>query len=162
MKNKKWLSYTLGILLSLIALTAVGVAGFRAGMMQTAPFGRMAGDRHNFANNSQSQMPQGNVPNNNNNGQNNSGGNPQAMQGNFHGNEFGNRQQNDRRGGSPISGGFFGLIHLAIAGILLWFGYKLVKNSGWKLVRVESNTPATPTTASEPVSTKNEEKKESE
>ncbi len=34
MKNKNWLNYTLGILFTLIALTFVGVAGVRVGMMQ--------------------------------------------------------------------------------------------------------------------------------
>ena len=41
MKNKKWATYIVGTLLSLIALVAVGVAGFRAGIMQSAAFPRM-------------------------------------------------------------------------------------------------------------------------
>ncbi len=38
MKNKKWLTYTLGILLTLIILAAVGAIGFRIGAMQNNPF----------------------------------------------------------------------------------------------------------------------------
>lgn len=38
MKIKKWLTYTLGILLTLVILAAVGGAGFRFGMMQNTSF----------------------------------------------------------------------------------------------------------------------------
>ena len=59
MKNRKWLTYTVGILLTLVVLAAVGGAGFRIGMMQNASFARPS-FAHNFD------------------------GAPQAMQGNFH------------------------------------------------------------------------------
>lgn len=154
MKNKKWLTYTLGILFTLIALAAVGVAGFRIGMTQNTAFGRMSNGGpafgHNFANNS--QMMQGNNPGTANG---NFGGNQHSMQGNPRGNDFGGRQHNDRRGGFSI----FGLVQLAVAGLLIWFGYKLVKNSGWKLVRVETTAPAAPV-VNEPVDSEAEEKKE--
>jgi hypothetical protein len=159
MKNKKWLNYTLGILFSLIALAAVGMAGFRVGMMQTVPFGRVAFD-HNFGNNG--QMMQGvnptdgtnnTVPNNNANG-GNFEGDPRFMQGNMRGQEF-NKRGFDRRDGMSVFGGLFGLIHFAILALLLWFGYKFVKNSGWKLVRVQNTS-----TAAEPISAAVEDKKE--
>jgi hypothetical protein len=149
MKNKKWLNYTLGILFSLIALAAVGMAGFRVGMMQNVPFGRMAFDQ-NFGNNG--PMMQGVNPTDGTNS--NNSGDPKFMQGNMRGQEF-NHRGFDRRGGMSVFGGLFGLIHFAILALLLWFGYKLVKNSGWKLVRVQ-NAPA----AAESASAEVEEKKE--
>lgn len=151
MKNKKWLNYTLGILFSLIALAAVGMAGFRAGMMQTIPFGRMAFD-HNFENNG--SVMQGVNPTDGTTNGNNFGSNPKFMQGNMRGQEFDHRGF-DRRGRMSVFGGLFGLIHFAILALLLWFGYKLVKNSGWKLVRVQ-NTDSAQESASAGV----EEKKE--
>ena len=30
-------------------------------------------------------------------------------------------------------GGIFSLLHIAVLGILIWFAYKLIKGSGWKL-----------------------------
>jgi hypothetical protein len=51
------------------------------------------------------------------------------------------------------------LIHVVVLGLLLWVGYKFVKNSGWKLTRVQASTaPA----ASETPNVEIEEKKESE
>ena len=44
-------------------------------------------------------------------------------------------------------GGFFSpifdLVKLAVLAGLLWLGYKLVKNSGWKLVRAEPSSETT-------------------
>lgn len=136
MNNKKWLTYTLGILLTLVVLTVVGGAGFRIGTMQNASFVHPPFTR-NFDGERQT-MPKS--------FQNN--GNPQRMQENFHHNdEFQDQQGNpygfnnhgnirdvDRRGGGmfffpPI----FGLIHIAVLGLFVWVVYKLVKNSGWRL-----------------------------
>ena len=116
MKNKKWLTYTLGIVLTLIVLTAVGGAGFRMGMMQSASFANLtdgsAAKFHSFDNyhgmdGSFSQMERGNMP---------------------HGFDRGH-------GRSPL----FGLIPLLVFGALAWFGYKLVRNSGWKLIKVNAS-----------------------
>ena len=138
MKNKKWLSYTLGILLTLVVLVAVGGAGFRAGMMQNAVITRNfdgAGHAftHDFSDN----------------------GAPHSMQGNSRGNDF-NGHGFDRGRISPF-GGLFGLIHIAILGLLAWFGYKLVQKSGWKLVREQA-----PTTTTEAPNMEVSEKKEEE
>jgi hypothetical protein len=142
MKNRKWLTYTLGTLLTLIALAVVGMAGFRVGMMQTGDFPRMGmGERPAFNQNMDKNVPT--TPGDNNN----FGGNP-------HGNGF-NPRAFDRM---PIPGGLFGLIHIAILALLLWFGYKLIQNSGWKFVRVQNNAP----TVIKAASTEVDEKKESE
>jgi hypothetical protein len=168
MKNKKWLTYTLGILLTLVVLAAVGGAGFRIGMMQNTSFARLPfahnfdggpqAMQRNFQNNGGNQSTQGNPQDNNN---------PRSIQGNFQGNGrpqamhnlgFENRG-NDRRGGMFFFPSIFGLIHLVVLGLLLWLGYKLVKNSGWRLTRVQAS-PAP--IANETSSVKVEEKKESE
>lgn len=149
MKNRKWLTYTLGTLLTLIALAVVGLAGFRVGMMQTGGFPRMGiAERPAFNQNVDKNDPntQGVNPNGNNNG-----GNPRGNDFNQHGFDRGHR-------GMPMLGGLFGLIQVAILALLLWFGYTLVQKSGWKLVRVQGQTPA----ASETVHAEVEEKKESE
>jgi len=151
MKNRKWLTYTLGTLLTLVVLAAVGAAGFRIGMTRNASFSRPAFAR-NFDGAPQpmqrnSQDNSGSQP-----AQDNSG--PQSMQGNFRDNGwnqmrgdprnqgFGNRGFNrgdDRRGGMPFFAPIFGLIHLIVLGLLLWVVYKLVKKSGWRLTRVQAS-----------------------
>ena len=163
MKNRKWLTYTLGTLLTLVVLAAVAGAGFRIGMMQNTSFARPAFARsfnnapqemqRNFQDNGGPQRMQGNS-------QNNDGA--QGMQGNFHDNAWnqmpGNRQNqgfdsqgnsrgSDRRDGMPFFSVIFGLIHLVVLGLLIWVVYRLVKNSGWRLTRVET-TPAPIQTAS--------------
>jgi len=141
MKNRKWLTYTLGTLLTLVVLAAVGGAGFRIGMMQNASFARPA-FAHNFDGGRQAM--QGNLPDN---------GGPQSMQGNPHDNGWtqmqgnsqnrgfdnrGNNRGDDRRGdGMGFFSPIFGLIHLAMLGLLLWLGYKYVKKSGWRISRVQ-------------------------
>jgi hypothetical protein len=160
MKSRKWLTYTVGVLLTLVVLTAVAGAGIRVGMMQNASFARPA-FTHNFDGGNQSM--QGNFQDN---------GNPQAMQGNFHNNGgpqsmqgnsrnrgFDNRTNDRRDGGLPFLSPIFGLIRLAVLGLLLWIGYKFVKKSGWRLSRVAA-TPAP--VVSETPSVEVEEKKESE
>ena len=165
MKNNKWLNYTLGILLTLVVLVVVAGAGFRTGMMQNASFARPA-FAHNFDGGPQSMR--GNQPGNfqNNDGQ-------QSMQGNFHDNggpqsmQGGNSRNkgfgNDR-GGMNFRSPLFGLIHVALLGLLGWFGYTLVKKSGWRITRVaatESAAAAAPVVEETP-SVDIEEKKESE
>jgi hypothetical protein len=143
MKNRKWLTYTVGVLLTLVVLAIVGGAGFRIGMMQNASFARPA-FAHNFE--GVPQAMQDNFKDN---------GGPQALQGNSRNQRFDNRGDDRRDGFSPI----FGLFHLVVLGLLLWVGYKLVKNSGWRLTRVQAaSAPEVNTTPSMEV----EQKKESE
>ena len=164
MKNRKWLTYTLGILLTLVVLGVVGAVGFRLGTMQNASFahpsfkqnfeGRAQTMPRNFQNGGMPQRMQGNFPNN---------GGPQGMQGDPHNQGFGNRGFN--RGGGHREGmsffpPIFGLIHLLLLGLLLWVVYKLVKNSGWRLTRVAA-APA-PVVSPTPNVENVEEKKESE
>lgn len=159
MKNRKWLTYTLGILLTLAVLAVVGAAGFRIGSMQNAsfthpPFARnFDGERQsmprNFQNDGMPQRMQKNFHDK---------GGPQGMQGNPYNQGFDNRG-GARRGGMFFFPPFFRLIHLAVLGLLIWAVYKLVKNSGWRLTRVPvSVAPA----ASETPKVEVEEKKESE
>ena len=166
MKNRKWITYTLGILLTLAVLAVVGAAGFRIGTMQNASFthpsftknfdGRPQSMPRNFQNDDMSPRMQENFHNN---------GGPQGMQANPHNQGFDNRGNNrgfDRRGGRSFFPPIFGLIHLALLGLLLWVVYKLVKNSGWRLTRVAAS-PAPAVSATPSVeNVEVEEKKESE
>ncbi|MBK9601438.1 MAG: hypothetical protein IPO36_06260 [Anaerolineales bacterium] len=139
MKNRKWLTYTLGALLTLIVLAAVGGAGFRVGMMQNVSnmTGRPA-FTHNFDGDFQPPM-QGNRQND---------GSPKGGQMNPHQDNF---RGNDRRGGGmPFMSPIFGLIRLAVLGALLWFGYKFVQKSGWKLTRVTQVAAETTAAPSDP------------
>jgi hypothetical protein len=147
MKNKKWVTYLLGALLTLIALTVVGVAGFRAGMMQSADYPRMGiGERPAFNQNVDKNNPR--MQASNPDEKDDLGRIPQSN--GFHPRGF------DR--GMPMRGGPLGLIHIAILALLLWFGYKFVQKSSWRLVRVQNEAPRT----SETVNAEVNEKKESE
>lgn len=177
MKNRKWLNYTLGFLLTLIVLAVVAGAGFRVGMTQNASFARLPfthnfvgapqAMRGNFQNDDARQPAQGNFQNDNGaqgmqgNFHDNNGG-PQAMQGNFDKQRFDNRS-GDRRDGMPFFSPIFGLIHLVVLGLLVWIGYKLVKKSGWRLSLARTSPAPVPApSATETPSVVVEEKKESE
>ncbi len=184
MKNRKWLNYTIGILLTLVVLTAVAGAGFRVGMMQNASFARPA-FTHNF--DGDPQAMRGNSQNDGvrqpaaGNSQNNDA--PQAMQGNsrdsgsmqgnsrdrgsMQGNSqtqgFDNRTNDRRDGGISFLSPIFGLIRLVVLGLLLWIGYKFVKKSGWTISRVQASpAPVATPTATEVPSAEVEEEKPSE
>jgi hypothetical protein len=146
MKNNKWIRVTLTILLTVLVLAGVAGAGFRMGVMQSANLTRSAdgitqpfpafGHMRGFDN-----QP---------------GGQPGMMQG-FDQRGGPEMMRGFDRGGRGGHGGFFspifGLIKLAVLGLLLWLGFKFVKNSGWRLTR----TVATPAPGVEV-----EEKKETE
>ena len=140
MKNKKWLTYTLGILLTLVILAAVGGVGFRIGMMQNTSFTRPS-FAHNF--DGAPQAMQGNFHDN---------GRPQAMQDNSQNKGF----DNSRDGGISFFSPIFGLIRVVALGLLLWIGYKFVKKSGWRLSRVEAS-PAVTASETDSVEEKKEE-----
>jgi hypothetical protein len=172
MKNRKWLTYTLGTLLTLVILAAVGIGGFRIGMMQNASFARPAFARNFDDGRQPMQWNFQDGGNQANQGNSQKDGNPQFMQGNPHDNRgpqamhenfqnrgFGNRG-NNRDGGMRFFSPIFGLIHLIVLGLLLWVVYKLVKKSGWRLTRVQTASPAP--MANETSNVVVEEKKESE
>lgn len=163
MKNRKWLTYTLGILLTLAVLAVVGAAGFRIGTMQNASFTHPSFTQNldggaqtiprNFQNGDMPQRMQENFHKN---------GGPQAMQENPHNQGFDNRGF-DRGGRMSFFPPIFGLMHLALLGLLLWVVYKLVKNSGWRLTRVAASpAPAVSATPNVENVEVEEEKKESE
>ena len=52
--------------------------------------------------------------------------------------------------------------HAAIFGALACFGYKLIKNSGWKLVKVNASAAPTPAVGTPSETAANGEKKETE
>lgn len=141
MKNK-WLTYTLGILLTLIVLAGVGAAGYRIGAAQNGEFihpmmnGTAPTFRHEF-----------------------DSGRPPMLGGNIHNQGFDGRGFGERgfgRGGFPFFSPIFGLIRLAALGLLLWGGYKLIQNSGWRLTRVTAPAPAASETPSVDVNEKEE------
>ena len=142
MKNKKWLTYTLGILLTLIVLAVVGGAAFRIGAMQNNTFAHpmMNGAGPGF----ERGFDGGQMPN----------FHQQGFEGrDFHGRGF------DRGGrGSGFFSPIFGLIKLAVLAALLWFGFKFVKNSGWRLTR--DAAPASAPAVSAAPSVEVDEKKE--
>ncbi len=143
MKSKKWIWVTLTILLTLVVLTGVAGASFRMGAMQsaklvknadgTAPQIQPFGNMHGFENNFNGQR--GDQP----------GGDSRMMQGFGYGGDPRMMQGFDHRGFEHGRGGFlspiFSLIKLAVLGALLWFGFKLVKNSGWRISRITQSAP---------------------
>ena len=139
MKNKKWFTYTLGILLTLIVLAVVGGVAFRIGAAQNSEF------VHPMMNSAGPAFSHGfNMPG-----------------GNFHDQDFGGMESHGRgfdRGGRSFFSPIFGLIRLAVLGLLLWGGYKLIQKSGWRLTRVTEPAAVTSETPSVEV----EEKKEAE
>lgn len=139
MKNKKWFTYTLGILLTLIVLAVVGGVAFRIGAAQSSEF------VHPMINNAGPAFSHGfDMPG-----------------GNFHDQEFGGMGSHGHgfdRGGRSFFSPIFGLIRLAVLGLLLWGGYKLIQKSGWRLTRVTEPAAVTSETPSMEV----EEKKEAE
>ena len=133
MKTRKWIWWTLAVIFTLVALTAAGFAGYRVGYMQglvanpnakdfmAGPFWHGQGRMQNLGKNFDQR---GSVP----------------------AQEFGGRQFDrfggrnfdrfDRRGGFSFFAPLFGLVRLAVLALLIWLGYKVVKNSGWRLTRV--------------------------
>lgn len=158
MKNKKWLNYTLGVLITLIVLAGVAGAGFRAGMMQNPPMARVMNGMYpplahdNF--DKLSQQTQGDFR----------GDKGQTMRNDFQGQAPRDGRELDFRGGGyrfpfPI----FGLVQLAVLGLVVWVIYKLVKKSGWRLALSKvSSTPAPVPSAAETPGVEDGEKKASE
>jgi len=130
MKSRKWIWWTLGILLALALMAGAGFAGYRMGAMQTA--------RHATSSNDlQKAHPEGRGPENGFQFGNDFRGDQGPSQ-NFRGQNFGGRNFNFGR----MHGGFmflphfiFGLIPLAVLILVIWLVVMLVKNSGWKLVK---------------------------
>ena len=158
MKNKKWLTYTLGTLLTLLVLAVVAGISFRIGMTQNPAFAHPAFARgfngappampRNFQNNDDSQRMQGNFR----------GNNWAPMQDNPQDQGFFNRSNdrggNHRGGKMPFIFPFiFGLAHFVVLavvlGLILWVVYILVKKSGWRLARVEATPASVPITNTE-------------
>jgi hypothetical protein len=152
MKTNKWLSWFLGIVISLAALGAVGFYTFRMGYSQGASTMHTAMQAQIDAAADKTGKTDGTTT-------------AQVLPpffGHQHGfgddfgfmdhdqmmgyGQFGRGMMNGGRmmGGQFGFGGFFpifGLFQLAFWGLVIWVAYKLISNSGWKLVK--TNTPAT-------------------
>ena len=143
MKSKKWLTYTLGVLLTLVVLVAVGGAGFRLGLMKSASFA-------NLTDGQSAQAPFFH----------------HGMDGDFSSMDRGDFSHGSDRGRGGDRGGFrspiFGLFHLIVVGVLAFFGYKLIKNSGWKLVKVNASEAPAPVMETPSAAVVDDEKKETE
>lgn len=134
MKTKKWIWWTLTIVLTLIVLAGVGFAGFRVGVLQAVNLPDDMSFMHGHA-----RGFDGNDMHNGFGGKGFDHG----------GRDFGGRS------GFPFFSPLFGLLHLAVIGGLIWLGYTFVKRSGWRVVNVNANQqPAAP------VETEVEEKKD--
>lgn len=159
----KWLKITLISLLTLVVLLGVGAAGYRLGLTQNPEvIQKLADLRAQRYAQWQQAAPQQQQQQNGatQQGQDALPQQPQRLDGkiNPHGQidprgdfnrNYDPRAQFDRRdGGRDRSFGvpFFGLLQWIILGAAIWFGYKYVKNSGWKLVR-EVPQPAPPVAA---------------
>lgn len=147
MKSKKWLWVTLTILLTLVVLVVVAGAAFRMGATQSARLVQAGGgvtvQGLPFSHMRSFEQNQNGQP-----GFDQQGYAPRMMQGFDQG--YAPRMMHGfgRGGFERGHGGFFspifGLVKLAILAGLLWLGYKLIKNSGWKLVRMEATSESTP------------------
>lgn len=155
MKNNKWLNYTLGVLLTLIVLTAVAGAGFRAGMTQNVSIAQLKnGARPSFADNDFSKSMRDEALQNDKNGFAQQDLRMQGM--------VGERGDFDRRdGGFSFISPIFGLIQLLVLGALVWIGYTFVKRSGWRLSFSKATSAPAPVTEPAPV-VEVEEQKEAE
>ena len=139
MKTRKWLWWTLTIVLTLVVLGFTGLAGYRVGFVQGASSARTALRIRNTDGKTETEQPV-----------------PLYLRGpegkefrNFRGPNFGweqsfagrNFKHFDGRVGFPFLGlpfliPLFGLARLAVLALFIWMGYKLIKNSGWQLTRV--------------------------
>ena len=128
---KKWITYTIGILLTLVVLAAVGGAGYHMGLIRGASVGQSL----------KGQPPQFVHPQSFNNHMEPNFQAPWGPGRDGHGFEH-------RRGGMHFFFPLFGLVHLLIIGLLIWLGYILYKKSGWQFVRAVA-PPASETTSEE-------------
>ncbi|MBC7878142.1 MAG: hypothetical protein H7Y59_13310 [Anaerolineales bacterium] len=146
MKNNKWIWRTLTVLMTLVILVGVGAAGFRIGFMQGA--------------NADGKSPIFGHPQRFDNKFTDKPGNDERQL-----QKFDHQQGQDRgfhRGfqRGMMHGRFsflFGLVHLAILGLILWAGYKLYQKSGWQFVKV--NAPEVEPAEVNPAEVKPEAKK---
>src|SRR5258706_1503766 len=128
---KKWITYPIGILLTLVVLAAVGGAGYRMGLMQgcSGAYSPKGGPTEFAKPGDADQDP-------NQMGQNS----PDNI---GPGHDDGHRFEHGR-GEMHFFSPLFGLMHLVVIGLLIWLAYTLYKKSGWQFVRV--NAPSEPGT----------------
>ncbi|MCL4269171.1 MAG: hypothetical protein KJZ72_06485 [Anaerolineales bacterium] len=138
MKSTKWIGWTLGILLAFIVLAGVGFAGFRFGMMRSIPLAD--GTFPRWAERFDGDMPH-----------------------RFEARDFGRghhfAMHGFDRGGLRLFSPILWMLRLVVIGGLLWLGFSLFKNSGWRLVNINATQAATVTPTPTP-SAQGDEKKD--
>ena len=146
MKSKRWIWITLTVLLTLIVLAGVAAASYRMGAMRSTILVK------NVDGTTQEIPIPGHMRGFDNNFNDQHGSQQFGMQGFDHGAPM----MRGGRGGfaSPL----FGLFHIAVMFGLIWLGYTLMRNSGWRLTRTTAAVPAP--VAAETPSVEGEEKKE--
>jgi hypothetical protein len=149
MKTRKWIWWTLVVILTLVALTAAGFAGYRVGYMRglaanpnakdfmAGPFWHGPGHMQNLEKDSDQR-----------------GFGPAQEFGGKQFDRFGGRE----RFGSPLAG----LVGLIVLGLIIWLGYKLVKGmagkQGWQLALTFNTKNADESVAAEKVELKKAKK----
>ena len=121
---KKWITYTLGILLTLVVLAAVAGMSYRMGFARGSFAAQNPGK-------TRMQFPQFANPHGFEKDFNQRGPNSQDK-------FFGGRGHDRDRGGMHFFSPIFGLVKLAVLALILWGGYALYKKSGWQFVRVDA------------------------
>lgn len=138
MKSTKWIGWTLGILLAFIVLAGVGFAGFRFGMMRSIPLAD--GTFPRWAERFDGDMPH-----------------------RFEARDFGRghhfAMHGFDRGGLRLFTPILWMLRLVVIGGLIWLGFSLFKNSGWRLVNINATQTATVTPTPTP-SAQGDEKKD--
>ncbi len=143
MKNRKWLTYTLGILLTLAVLAVVGAVGFRLGTMQNASFTSvfrkiLTVDPSPCRGTSKTMTCLCECKRTS----------TKTVDIKACKETLTTRDSTSAEiiaavtvlaAAYPSFAPIFGLIHLALLGLLIWVVYKLVKNSGWRLTRVAAS-----------------------
>lgn len=143
MKNRKWIWWTLAVILSLIVLAGVGFIGFTVGATHGSQ----------FTMNNPHFMPA--------HGQGFTNG---RMHDGFGMQDYGHGRGFDGRAGFPFFAfPLFGLLRLVFWVGVIWLAVVLIKRSGWRIVNVNSTpAPAVTAAAQEEPSAEDGEKKESE
>ncbi|MDP1548452.1 MAG: hypothetical protein Q8L87_20765 [Anaerolineales bacterium] len=127
MKNTKWIWWTLGILLVLVLIAGAGFTTYRMGYAQGA-IAAQDGDL--------SQL----FPRLHTRGFDGEGGR-------FHNFDRFEGKRSGGRGGFPFFVPILGLLRFVVLGGLIWLGYTLVRNNGWRLVKATPPAPVTPPSA---------------
>jgi hypothetical protein len=124
MKNTKWIWWTLGILLVVALIAGAGMTAYRMGYAQGA-VAAQDGDLSQLFPRLHARGVDG------------------SDIGKFHNFDRFEGNRGGGRGGFPFLGPIFGLLRFVVLGGLIWLGFTLAKNSGWRLVKNPGTPPST-------------------